>query len=53
MKKFKALYYNLYVILALIVIGFYLINYGNPIIKARVEKDAKEYISRHHKDLDL
>lgn len=53
MKKFKALYYSLYIILALIVIGYYLINYGNPIIKARVEKDAKEYISRHYKDLDL
>ncbi len=53
MKKFKALYYSLYIILALIVIGYYLINYGNPIIKAKVEKDAKEYISRHYKDLDL
>ena len=53
MKKFKALYYSLYIILALIVIGFYLINYGNPIIKARVEKDAKEYINTHHADLDL
>lgn len=53
MKKFKALYYSLYIILALIIIGFYLINYGNPIIKARVEKDAKEYTKTHHKDLDL
>ena len=53
MKKLKALYYSLYIILTLIIIGFYLINYGNPIIKARVEKDAKEYISRHYKDLDL
>lgn len=53
MKKFKALYYSLYIILALIIIGFYLINYGNPIIKARVEKDAKEYIKTHHADLDL
>lgn len=53
MKKFKALYYSLYIILALIVIGYFLINYGNPIIKAKVEKDATEYISRHYKDLDL
>lgn len=53
MKKLKALYYSLYIILALIVIGFYLINYGNPIIKARVEKDAKEYIKTHYADLDL
>ena len=53
MKNFKALYYGLYIILALIVIGFYLITHGNPIIKARVEKDAKEYINRHYKDLDL
>ena len=52
MKKFKALYYSLYIILALIVIGFYLINYGNPIIKARVEKDANEYIKTHHADLE-
>lgn len=53
MKKFKALYYSLYIILALIVIGFYLINYGNPIIKARVKKDANEYIKTHHADLEL
>ncbi|WP_294986189.1 hypothetical protein [uncultured Fenollaria sp.] len=53
MKKFKALYYSLYIILALIIIGFYLINYGNPIIKARVEKDAKEYIKINHAHLDL
>lgn len=53
MKKAKLLYYSLYLMLAAIVIGFYLINYGNPIIKARVEKDAKEYIKAHHKDLDL
>lgn len=53
MKKFKALYYSLYIILALIIIGFYLINYGNPIIKARVEKDAKEYIKTNHAELDL
>ncbi|WP_294794125.1 hypothetical protein [uncultured Fenollaria sp.] len=53
MKKFKALYYSLYIILALIVIGYYLITYGNPIIKARVEKDAKEYIKTNHADLDL
>lgn len=53
MKKFKVLYYSLYIILALIVIGFYLINYGNPIIKARVKKDAKEYIKTNHADLDL
>lgn len=53
MKKFKALYYSLYIILALIIIGFYLINYGNPIIKARVKKDAKEYTKVHHADLDL
>ena len=53
MKKFKALYYSLYIILALIIIGFYLINYGNPIIKARVEKDANEYIKTNHADLEL
>ena len=53
MKKFKALYYSLYIILALIIIGFYLINYGNPIIKARVKKDAMEYIKTNHADLDL
>lgn len=53
MKKFKALYYSLYIILALIIIGFYLINYGNPIIKARVKKDAKEYTKVHHAELDL
>lgn len=53
MKKFKALYYSLYIILALIIIGFYLINYGNPIIKARVEKDAKEYTKTNHAELDL
>lgn len=53
MKKFKALYYSLYIILALIVIGYYLITYGNPIIKARVKKDAKEYIKTNHADLDL
>lgn len=53
MKKFKALYYSLYIILALIIIGFYLINYGNPIIKARVKKDAKAYTKVHHAELDL